>query len=134
MPVGPLPSRWKPMQSGELSLMTDFSTQLTARVHQLTINCVVCAAIAVTFTFRVEEVRGMGQGGAVARSMSSENQVWLGQYGTTNRTCSSPSLTFHRGCKTLPSYRLEGPAGPHPSPGGLRSLSVRQGHRCFAQR
>ncbi len=40
----------------------------------------------------------MGQGGAVARSMSSENQVWLGQYGATNRTCSSSSLTLHRVC------------------------------------
>ncbi len=41
---------------------------------------------------------------------------------------------WSRGCKPLPSYRLEGPARPRPSPGGLRSLSVRQGHRCFAQR
>ncbi len=43
-------------------------------------------------------LRGMCQGGAVARRMSSGNQVWVGQYGATRRTCSSSSLTLHSVC------------------------------------
>ncbi len=37
-------------------------------------------------------------GGAVTRSMSSENQVWVNQDGATGRTCSSSSLTLHSVC------------------------------------
>ncbi len=40
----------------------------------------------------------MCQGGAVAREISSGNQVLVGQYGTTRRTCSSSSLSLHRVC------------------------------------
>ncbi len=43
-------------------------------------------------------LRGMHQGGAVTREMSSGNQVWVGQYGTTSRTCSLSSLSLHRVC------------------------------------
>ncbi len=43
-------------------------------------------------------LRGMHQGGAVARRMSSGNQVWVGQNGSTSRTCSSSSLTLHSVC------------------------------------
>ncbi len=43
-------------------------------------------------------LKGIGQGGAVARSMSSGNQVLLGQYGATNRTCSLSSLILHSVC------------------------------------
>ncbi len=43
-------------------------------------------------------LRGMGQGGAVARRMSSGNQVRVGQNGATSRTCSSSSLTLHSVC------------------------------------
>ncbi len=38
------------------------------------------------------------QGGAVARRMSSGNQVRVGQNGATSRTCSSSSLTLHSVC------------------------------------
>ncbi len=41
-------------------------------------------------------LRGMRQGGAVARRMSSGNQV--GQNGATSRTCSSSSLTLYSVC------------------------------------
>ncbi len=37
-------------------------------------------------------------GRAVARSMSSGNQVLLGQYGATNKTCSTSSLILHSVC------------------------------------
>ncbi len=40
----------------------------------------------------------MRQGGAVARRMSSGNQVRVGQNGATSRTCSSSSLTLHSVC------------------------------------
>ncbi len=43
-------------------------------------------------------LRGMRQGGAVARRMSSGNQVRVGQYGATSRTCSSSFLTLHSVC------------------------------------
>ncbi len=43
-------------------------------------------------------LRGMCQGGAVAREMSSGNQVWVGQWGATSRTCSSSSLSLHSVC------------------------------------
>ncbi len=43
-------------------------------------------------------LRGMRQGGAVARRMSSGNQVRVGQNGATSRTCSSSSLTLHGVC------------------------------------
>ncbi len=43
-------------------------------------------------------LRGMRQGGAVAREMSSGNQVRVGQWGATNRTCSSSSLSLHSVC------------------------------------
>ncbi len=49
-------------------------------------------------------LRGMRQGGAVARSMSSGNQVLMGQKGATNKTCYSSSLTLHSVC----SRRLTG--------------------------
>ncbi len=42
--------------------------------------------------------RGMRQGGAVAREMSSGNQVRVGQWGATSRTCSSSSLSLHSVC------------------------------------
>ncbi len=37
-------------------------------------------------------------GGAVARRMSSRRQVLLGQYGATNKICSSSSLILHSVC------------------------------------
>ncbi len=40
----------------------------------------------------------MRQGGAVAREMSSGNQVRVGQLGATSRTCSSSSLSLHSVC------------------------------------
>ncbi len=40
-------------------------------------------------------LRVMRQGGAVAREMSSANQVRVGQWGTTSRTCSLSSLSLH---------------------------------------
>ncbi len=43
-------------------------------------------------------LRGMGQGGAVAREMSSGNQVRVGHWGATSRTCSSSSLSLHSVC------------------------------------
>ncbi len=43
-------------------------------------------------------LRGMRQWGAVAREISSGNQVWVGQCGTTSRTCSSSSLSLHSVC------------------------------------
>ncbi len=43
-------------------------------------------------------LRGMRQGGAVAREMSSGNQVRVGQWGATSRTCSSSSLSLHSVC------------------------------------
>ncbi len=43
-------------------------------------------------------LRGMRQGGAVAREMSSGNQVRVGQCGATSRTCSSSSLSLHSVC------------------------------------
>ncbi len=43
-------------------------------------------------------LRGMRQGGAVARRMSLGNQVWVGQNGATSSTCSSSSLTLHSVC------------------------------------
>ncbi len=43
-------------------------------------------------------LRGMRQGGAFARKMSSENQVQVGQSGGTSRTCSSSSLSLHSVC------------------------------------
>ncbi len=43
-------------------------------------------------------LRGMHQGGAVAREMSSGNQVRVGQWGATSRTCSSSSLSLHSVC------------------------------------
>ncbi len=43
-------------------------------------------------------LRGMRQAGAVARRMSSGNQVRVGQNGATSRTCSSSSLTLHSVC------------------------------------
>ncbi len=43
-------------------------------------------------------LRGMRQGGAVAREMSSGNQVRVGQWGATSRTCSSSSLSLHNVC------------------------------------
>ncbi len=43
-------------------------------------------------------LRGMRQGGVVAREMSSGNQVRVGQWGTTSRTCSSSSLSLHSVC------------------------------------
>ncbi len=43
-------------------------------------------------------LRGMRQGGTVAREMSSGNQVRVGQWGATSRTCSSSSLSLHSVC------------------------------------
>ncbi len=43
-------------------------------------------------------LRGMCQGGAVAREISSGNQVRVGQWGATSRTCSSSSLSLHSVC------------------------------------
>ncbi len=43
-------------------------------------------------------LRGMRQGGAVAREMSSGNQVRVGQCGATSRTCSSSSLSLLSVC------------------------------------
>ncbi len=43
-------------------------------------------------------LRGMRQGGAVAREMSSGNQVRVGQWGATSRTCFSSSLSLHSVC------------------------------------
>ncbi len=43
-------------------------------------------------------LRGMRQGGAVAREISSGNQVRVGQWGATSRTCSSSSLSLHSVC------------------------------------
>ncbi len=43
-------------------------------------------------------LRGMRQGVAVAREMSSGNQVREGQWGATSRTCSSSSLSLHSLC------------------------------------
>ncbi len=43
-------------------------------------------------------LRGMRQGGAVAREMSLGNQVRTGQWGATSRTCSSSSLSLHNVC------------------------------------
>ncbi len=43
-------------------------------------------------------LRGMRQGGAVTREMSSGNQVRVGQWGATSRTCSSSSLSLHNIC------------------------------------
>ncbi len=43
-------------------------------------------------------LRVMRQGGAVAREMSSGNQVRVGQWGATSRTCSSSSLSLHSVC------------------------------------
>ncbi len=43
-------------------------------------------------------LRGMHQGGTVAREMSSGNQVRVGQWGATSRTCSSSSLSLHSVC------------------------------------
>ncbi len=40
----------------------------------------------------------MRQGGAVVRDMSSGNQVRVGQWGATSRTCSSSSLSLHSVC------------------------------------
>ncbi len=40
-------------------------------------------------------LRGMRQGGAVAREISSGNQVRVGQWGATSRTCSLSSLSLH---------------------------------------
>ncbi len=40
----------------------------------------------------------MRQGGTVAREMSSGNQVRVGQWGATSRTCSSSSLSLHSVC------------------------------------
>ncbi len=71
---------------------------------------------------------GMRQGGAAAREISSGNQVQLGQYGATSRTCSSFSLILHSVCairltggthiciKPEPSYVLV-----HLCQGGSRS-------------
>ncbi len=39
--------------------------------------------------------RGICQGGAVTRSISSGNQVRVGQYGAMSRICSSSSLILH---------------------------------------
>ncbi len=43
-------------------------------------------------------LRGMRQGGTVAREMSSGNQVRVGQWGATSRICSSSSLSLHSVC------------------------------------
>ncbi len=43
-------------------------------------------------------LRGMRQGGAFAREMSSGNQVRVGQWGATSKTCSSSSLSLHSVC------------------------------------
>ncbi len=43
-------------------------------------------------------LRWIGQAGAVVRSLSSGSQVLLGQYGATNKTCSSSSLILHSVC------------------------------------
>ncbi len=43
-------------------------------------------------------LRGMRQGGAVVREISSGNQVRVGQWGATSRTCSSSSLSLHSVC------------------------------------
>ncbi len=43
-------------------------------------------------------LRGMRQGGAVAREMSSGNQVRVGQWDATSRTFSSSSLSLHSVC------------------------------------
>ncbi len=56
-------------------------------------------------------------GGAVMRSMSSENQVRVGQDGTTGRTYSSSSLTLHSVC----ARRLTG---------GSANLRKTQGQVC----
>ncbi len=72
----------------------------------------------------------MGQGGADARSMSSENQVWLGQYGATNRTCSSSPGSVQKG--SLGEMHIcEGPgascAPVHPCQGEEGSTLTLQG-------
>ncbi len=66
-------------------------------------------------------LRGMSQGGAVAREMSSGNQVRVGQWGATSRTCSSSSLSLHSVCAS----RLTG---------GKRTLSVRPEASCVPVR
>ncbi len=43
-------------------------------------------------------------------------------------------VRWSKGCKTLTSSRLEGPAVSHPSPAGPRSLHATQEHLCPAQR
>ncbi len=43
-------------------------------------------------------LRGMRQGGAVTREISLENQVRVGQWGATSRTCSLSSLSLHSVC------------------------------------
>ncbi len=47
---------------------------------------------------RMSFLRGMCQGGAVARKMSPGNQVRVGQWGATSRTCSSSSLSLQSFC------------------------------------
>ncbi len=46
-------------------------------------------------------LRGICQGGAVTRSISSGNQVRVGQYGATSKTCSSSSLILHSVCARM---------------------------------
>ncbi len=43
-------------------------------------------------------LKGMRQGGAVARKISSVNQIRVGHGGATSRTCSSSSLSLHSVC------------------------------------
>ncbi len=46
-------------------------------------------------------LRGICQGVSVTRSISSGNQVWVGQYCATSRICSSSSLILHNVCAIL---------------------------------
>ncbi len=47
---------------------------------------------------KISFLRGMRQGGAVVRKMSSGNQVRVDQWGATSRICSSSSLSLHSVC------------------------------------
>lgn len=44
---------------------------------------------------RSSYLRGMDQGGADTIRVSSENRIWLGQYGVTKITCTASSLILH---------------------------------------
>ncbi len=59
------------------------------------IKCPVSESVDPSSEESQRNLRGICQELAVLRSISSENQVWVGQYGATNRTCPSSSLILH---------------------------------------